>query len=353
MVKPIEHENFNIPWKKKWVAISMHILIWLIVFLIPYIFSANLKGGHHQDNADRRQFLYVNTGMNCYWLILFYLNSGILLPRLVYKRKIGAYILILAGLLCVMVLMDRLFFYLFIHDHDFSIRDSIEHNFIPFVFTLALSAAYKAIADKTKADILIREKQSENLKTELSFLRSQVSPHFLFNVLNNIVALVRMKSSELEPTVLKLSSLMQYMLYETDEEKVVLKSEVEYLKNYVDLQKQRFGPELSLKLNFAVQEDWHTIEPMLLVPFVENAFKHGNGLMTHPELEIDLNVTGNQLNFMVKNRFEETMAIKDKTSGIGLVNVRRRLELLYPGKHELTINKREGWFSIHLHLTLQ
>jgi two-component system LytT family sensor kinase len=353
MTKQIQEVNFNTQWnKKKWAGISMHVLIWLIVFLIPYIFSANLEGGHHQDDVDRRQFLYLNTGMNCFWLALFYFNAGLLLPRLVYKRKIGSYVLALVGLLCIVVLLDRLFFYLFINARAFSIYHSIEHNFIPFVFTLAVSAAYKAITDKTKADILIREKQSENLKTELSFLRSQVSPHFLFNVLNNIVALVRLKSNELEPTVLKLSSLMRYMLYETDEEKVILKSELEYLRNYIDLQQQRFGPDLSLKLDIEVLEDWHTIEPMLLIPFVENAFKHGNGLLKHPEIEIALSVNSNQLNFKVKNRFEESISAKDKTAGIGLVNVKRRLELLYPGKHSLSINKKEGWYSIHLNLTL-
>jgi sensor histidine kinase YesM len=110
--------------------------------------------------------------------------------------------------------------------------------------------------------------------------------------MNNLVALVRMKSDELEPTVLKLSSLMQYMLYETDEERVLLKSEAEYLRNYIDLQEQRFGAELNLKVDFDIKEDWHTIEPMLLIPFVENAFKHGTGLTDDPEIEIQL--TGNR-----------------------------------------------------------
>ena len=174
-----------------------------------------------------------------------------------------------------------------------------------------------------------------------------------FNVLNNIVALVRLKSDELEPTVLKLSSLMQYMLYETDDEKVLLISETDYLQNYIDLQKQRFGPELSLSVNFDIRENWHTIEPMLLIPFVENAFKHGNGLVNGPDIIIQLTVENNKLHFMVKNRFEESAAIKDKTSGIGLQNVKRRLELLHPDGHELTINKENGWYIIHLHVTLQ
>ncbi|HWJ28924.1 MAG TPA: histidine kinase [Flavisolibacter sp.] len=338
--------------KKEWITIALHALIWGTVFLIPYIFNANLEGGPHKPDNGRHEFLRLITAMNFFWLVLFYVNIALLLPRLVYQRKTGLYILTLAGIFCITIGIDNFLFHLFIHDHPFSVFGSVKHNFIPFVFTIAVSTAYKAITDRNKADMLIREKQSENLKTELSFLRSQVSPHFIFNVLNNIVALVRLKSSELEPTILKLSSLMQYMLYETDEEKVVLKNEEEYLQNYIDLQKQRFGPELSLHTDFDVQEEWQTIEPMLLIPFVENAFKHGNGLVHCPQIEIKLKANDNHLHFMVKNKFAQLESVKDKTSGIGLQNVKRRLELLYPGKHILSIDKKDGWFTIYLHLML-
>ncbi len=339
--------------KKGWVTVALHVLIWMTVFLIPYIFNANMEGGHRPENPERRNFLYLNTGMNCFWVFLFYFNALQLLPKLIYKRKIGLYILALAGFFCVVIGLDWLLFQLFLHDRNFSPLRSVGHSFLPFTFTLAVSAAYKAISDKTRDDIRMQEKQSENLKTELSFLRSQISPHFIFNVLNNIVALVRLKSDELEPTVLKLSSLMQYMLYETDDEKVLLKSEIEYLQNYIDLQKQRFGPELALTVDFDVREDWHTIEPMLLIPFVENAFKHGSGLMYHPEIIIQLAVNNNQLRFTVKNLFEESRSVKDKTSGIGLQNVKRRLELLHPNDHTLSISKENGWYTIYLQVTLR
>lgn len=350
----MQYKAYNIARDKKgWVTIALHILIWLIVFMIPYIFNADMEGSRRRADNDSQNFLYLNTALNFFWVVLFYVNVTLLLPRLIYKRKTGLYILALIGFFCVMVLVDDIFFHVFIHNRFFSIYNSVKHNFIPFVFTLAVSAAYKAISDKTKADILIREKQSENLKTELSFLRSQISPHFLFNVMNNIVALVRLKSDDLEPTVMKLSSLMQYMLYETDEERVLLKSEAAYLQNYIDLQKQRFGSELSMDVLFDIKEDWHTIEPMLLIPFVENAFKHGSGLIEHPQIDIELKVVDNHLHFMVKNKYKESKAIKDKTSGIGLQNVKRRLELLYPSSHILTIDQKGGWFTVYLHLTLK
>ena len=170
--------------------------------------------------------------------------------------------------------------------------------------------------------------------------------------MNNIAALVRMKSNDLEPTVIRLSSLMQYMLYETDEEKVVVKSEADYLQAYIDLQQQRYGDELSLQVLFDIKEEWHTIEPMLLIPFVENAFKHG-GMLQRPEIHVLLSVRSSELHFVVRNKFEESKAIKDKTSGIGLANVKRRLELLYPGKHVLKMDRQSGWFIADLQITLQ
>lgn len=340
------------PDRKGWMIIALHVLIWLMVFLIPYIFSADMRqNAQHHDN-DQDDFLYLNTALDFCWVAIFYFNAGLLIPRLIYTRKIVFYILSLAGVFVLVILLDNIFFKLLSMPRNFSIAHSTEHNFIPFLFTVAVSSAYKAISDKTRADKWISEKQSEHLKTELSFLRSQINPHFLFNVLNNITALVRMKSDDLEPTVMKLSTLMQYMLYETDEEKVIVISEAEYLQAYIDLQQQRYGDELTIKVVFDIKEDWHTIEPMLLIPFVENAFKHG-GMMRYPEIQLQLSTEQSELRFVIKNRFEETKAIKDKTSGIGLANVKRRLELLYPGRHIMKMDRQNGWFIIDLKITLQ
>ncbi len=344
--------NSDKPEKKNWITISLHILIWLMIFITPYIFNRNPENNSldHEDR-DQNNFLFLNTVLNFIWVGIFYFNAGILIPRLVYKRKIFLYVSILMAAYSVAILTDGLLFHVLNISHRFSIYNSVKHNFIPFVFTVAVSAAYKTISDKTRTDLLISDIQSQNLKSELSFLRSQMSPHFLFNVMNNITAMIRLKSNDLEPTVMKLSSLMQYMLYETDDDKVVLKSEAEYLKAYIDLQQQRFGDELDLRVFFDIKEDWHAIEPMLIIPFVENAFKHG-GQLQQPEIHIALSVENNELYFTVMNKFEDNQNIKDKTSGIGLANVRRRLELLYPGKHILNIENQQGYFTIKLQITL-
>ncbi len=175
----------------------------------------------------------------------------------------------------------------------------------------------------------------------------------MFNVLNNMVALARKKSDLLEPSLIKLSSLLRYMLYETDEDKVLLEKEIEYLKSFIELQAQRFGKNVDINTDFEPVTDGFVIEPMLLIPFVENAFKHGTGLVPQAQIDIQLKIQDSQLNFHVRNRYNETATWeKDKTSGIGLTNVKRRLNLLYPKSHSLQITKEDGWFSVLLQLNL-
>lgn len=342
----------NKQMKTKWQinkqsTIIIHVIAWTIIFLMPYVFNTEGKS----ENSGIDEYRNLNTVTNFLWMGLFYLNAIVLIPHLIYKKKYIIYILLLLLLFSIIMLIHGALFIPLVPQRSFNFVNSSVHNIIPFLFTILTSATYKTIFDKIKADSVADERQKENLKTELSFLRSQINPHFLFNVLNNIAALVRMKSNELEPTVMKLSSLMQYMLYETDEEKVVVKSEAEYLQAYIDLQRQRYGDELTLQVLFEIKEEWHTIEPMLLIPFVENAFKHG-GMLQRPEIHVCLAVINNELHFIVKNKFEDSKATKDKTSGIGLANVNRRLELLYPGKHVLKIEKQPGWFIVDLLITL-
>ncbi|GAC1705381.1 MAG: hypothetical protein NVS9B7_10510 [Flavisolibacter sp.] len=146
---------------------------------------------------------------------------------------------------------------------------------------------------------------------------------------------------------------MQYMLYETDEEKVPLKNEANYLQNYIDLQQQRFGSKVKMKVGIDIPDHQFSIEPMLLIPFVENAFKHGVGFIKDPQIDIKLYMKNNLLYFNVRNKYNGlTGETKDKTSGIGLQNVTRRLSLLYPEKHSLLINKDPEFFNISLQITL-
>jgi len=337
----------------KWMQILLHVAAWLIVFSLPYLLISNFDPNRPKA-PDSRSFFYLGTLTGLFWIVTFYFNAFILTPKFIYERKFIQYVFILLVLFAAIMMMHRFIFLWLISSRPFIIINSVLFNLGPFLLAVAVSTTYQFIRDKAKADKLAQQKQEENLKTELSFLRSQISPHFVLNVLNNIVALVRLKSDQLEPTIMKLSSLMQYMLYETDEEKVLLKSEVEYLQSYIDLQQQRFGNKLKVNVSLQYNEDeWNEIEPMLLIPFVENAFKHGIGLIQEPQIDIQLSIKNNVLHFCVCNKYnEDSNEIRDKTSGIGLANVQRRLNLLYGNRHQLKIKKDDGWFKVNLQLNL-
>ncbi len=146
---------------------------------------------------------------------------------------------------------------------------------------------------------------------------------------------------------------MRYMLYETDEEKVPLEKEIEYLQSYIDLQQQRFGKNVKLNVSLDSIDKAYEIEPMLLIPFVENAFKHGTGMVEDATIDVELKAEKNILHFAVRNRFnEEIEEVRDKTSGIGLTNVKRRLMLLYGKNQNCWITKKDNWFLVSLQLNL-
>jgi LytS/YehU family sensor histidine kinase len=146
---------------------------------------------------------------------------------------------------------------------------------------------------------------------------------------------------------------MRYMLYETDEAKVPLEKETEYIQSYIDLQQQRFGKNVKVCTSFNNIGNGNEIEPMLLIPFVENAFKHGTGIIDDAQIKIELKVDNGILQLMVSNRYNDTTnGSKDKNSGIGLNNVRRRLNLLYGRNHALLINKKDDWFTVSLQINL-
>jgi LytS/YehU family sensor histidine kinase len=232
-------------------------------------------------------------------------------------------------------------------NHWFVISGSVNIYFI--------SLAYSRITQRLQSERQQKELQAQQLATELKFLRSQISPHFLFNVLTNLVSLARKKSDQLESSLIMLSELMRYMLYDTQGKKVALQTEIRYLNSYIELQRLRFGNDIAV--NSRIEEDqWtgsYTIEPMLLIPFVENAFKHGAGTSEQPQIGIDLSVKEGWMHFVVRNTYDEMVSAgKEENTGLGLNNVRTRLTLLYPKDHTLNIRKERDWFHIILNLKL-
>jgi two-component system LytT family sensor kinase len=343
------------PWySRKWVVVTLHISAWALLFSLPFLLRPSYEntGSHpeqHNRNDANSLIKYFLTDL--LWISFFYLNAYGLIPRLIYRKKFWEYALAQIAIFITLIICDWILFEQFLKGRVYQLKPAILFVIFPYLFVLAASTAFQMIRDKMKAEQLIKEKENANLKTELSFLRSQVSPHFMFNVLNNMVALARKKSDILEPTIIKLSSLMRYMLYEANEDKVPLEKETEYLQSYIDLQQQRFGKNVTVDFSAEKADKHYDMEPMLLIPFVENAFKHGAGMIENAHIDIFLKAKNDVLQFAVRNKYNpDSEEIKDKTSGIGMSNVKRRLNLLYGGNHSLLITKNDGWFMVSLQL---
>jgi two-component system, LytTR family, sensor kinase len=338
---------------KKWVVVLLHIVAWGLLFSLPLLLRSyeghrSQPKGMERSNPLLHYFIH-----NLFWLGFFYLNALLLIPRLVYKRKFWLYGVSLFSVYVLWLILGWLAYGLLRERASFIWTTHILFTFFIFLFFFACSTAYRTFRDKIISDQAAQERENENLKTELSLLRSQVSPHFMFNVLNNMVALARKKSDLLEPSLIKLSSLMRYMLYESDEEKVYLEREIEYLQSYIDLQQQRFGKNVKVHVSMEIADNQYQIEPMLLIPFVENAFKHGTGLIEDAVIDIRLEAENELLRFSVGNKYDGSAdEVKDKTSGIGLPNVQRRLNLLYGNSHRLLIKKENNWFEVQLEIKM-
>jgi len=217
--------------------------------------------------------------------------------------------------------------------------------FINGIYALLIKLAIDWFESQKLRNELVTQTQA----SELALLRSQVNPHFLFNTLNNIYSLVYKKSDDAPEAVMKLSAIMRYMLYDATSERVALEKEVEYLQSFIELQNLRLKQKNFVEMNILGAMEGHTIAPMLLIPFVENAFKHGSRNVTKPGIIIHLLVEPGQLHFEVTSYLRKnTGAPVDKAGGVGLSNTMRRLQLIYPDKHHLDIIHGDDTFTIKL-----
>ncbi|MBE7175502.1 MAG: sensor histidine kinase [Mucilaginibacter polytrichastri] len=290
---------------------------------------------------------------------IFYTNFLVLLPRLLNRKRYFRYVLAMIAIILVVSLVKymlaRMFGRVVLMRNGMSHPLTFAQYYLSAVFTTLmfffLSAALRFGLDWFRNDRIRRELENEKLSAELAFLKSQINPHFLFNSLNNIYSLAYQKSESTPEAVLKLSEIMRYMLYESNDKLVDMDKEIGYLRNYIDLQKLRFGNRAAVEMRVAGETSGRLIAPMILVSFVENAFKHGLVSDTAKPIIIDMTMTRGMLDFTVHNA--KSSYNKDKTGGIGLVNVRRRLELLYPGRYTLKVDNEMDNYTTHLTLKLE
>lgn len=327
--------------------ILFHILLWnLWLYLsVAYVPDAEL----HDKAILIAKLIIFNH------IPLFLINTEWLIPRVLEKQGVRAY----SWSLVALTTLFGLYHLGLLNFMASSVAESHAHEgmrlpkgFFAIILVSAISTGYGLLSFVADHEKRQQAKEQERLRSELSFLRSQISPHFIFNILNSIVYLVRSNSQLAESATIKLSELLRYMLYDSDDMQISVEKEVYYLKNYIELQQIRFEEDVAIRFEVQGEAPRQTIEPMLLFPFVENAFKHGVGLIDHPEIAILLELQSAGLSFIVKNKMPANSAKSTGgDSGIGLKNVTRRLELLYPHKHKLNVTAKDNWFVAHLDLS--
>lgn len=225
---------------------------------------------------------------------------------------------------------------------------------MPYFTALIGSALFEIAGFANRKEKEATEFRNEKLEAELKFLKSQINPHFLFNALNNIYALTVIKSDQAPDNLLKLSGMLRYMLYECKADRVTLGREIEYLRHYIDLHLLKDSRGLNVDVSLDESRPQLAIAPMLLIPFVENAFKHSKVEdLAHGWININLETADDHLLFRVENSLPENNYTKDQAGGIGLNNVRRQLELLYPDRHELNIVQGPESFLVTLKIDIR
>jgi LytS/YehU family sensor histidine kinase len=217
-----------------------------------------------------------------------------------------------------------------------------------------LSLGIKVLERQSKIEKMQEEMGKAKLNAELAFLKNQISPHFFFNTLNNIYSLIGINADDSQKAVLKLSKLMRYLLYESEHGDTMLSNEIDFMNNYIDLMKLRMSDKISLSVSFPQKYEDRNIPPLLFVPFIENAYKHGISYREKSFIDIRMEVQSDSIIFRCVNSIPGGKEdIKNGHSGIGLENAGKRLNLLFPGSHSLMVNKSEKEFEILLNIKLR
>lgn len=322
-------------------------IIWILLLLIFYLVTPH------------RAAELVILGYGFLNIVVFYLSYFFVTPFIFNKKKYYKAISYLVLVLLVsigvkygvaLVFESDVMYYGTDYDKRYTNAQYLWSAGLVSLFFVLLSFGLRLTHN-----FLIQEREkgmleNEKLIAELSFLKSQINPHFLFNSLNNIYSLSYHKSDKAPEAILKLSGIMRYMLQESDDDKVQLKDEIAYLENYISLQQLRFKEPLAIDYKVNTESLELRIMPLLLISFLENAFKHGVVTNKDHPVRILIVVENNRLHFKVSNF--KNKSYKDQASGIGLENLKRRLELGYPNRYTLMIDDKELFYSSELFIYL-
>ncbi|MDO6492355.1 MAG: histidine kinase [Cellulophaga sp.] len=334
-----------------------HIIFWVIYFIFNSLRYSNI----HQDFMLSLRMNLIGFPIH---MAIAYFNVYYLMPKFVFKKKYISYTFSVIATLFIMLLVKYSLTYYFIGPNVWPEGpEELKGLTLNYATTMMVGelyvssfvAAIKLTIDWLKEHSKLHELEKRQLSTELRFLRSQVSPHFFFNTLNNVYSLTLEKSDKAPEVILKLSELMRYLLYATKKNKQDLKSELDCIQNYLDLERLRFDESLNINISISGDLEGKRISPMLLIPVIENCFKHGASKnIGDMIIDIDVKVSEDLLHFKVSNTIPVQSAdslIPIRSGGIGLSNLKKRLELGYKKEdYHLSIFEKDNMFNVILKL---
>ncbi|WP_304234484.1 sensor histidine kinase [Jiulongibacter sediminis] len=340
-------------------TILIHVISWLFIFSLPFL---NFIFKPEELLSTNKVFLFIPVLFTLFLCGIFYGNLLWVAPKLLNRRFWWLYTLVvLLGFVLYYNYNIGVFRFVVIpqiplEDRQGPGENEEWRNTFRFVFpllfyslTILISNILHLLNEKRKEREISRKIEFQKVEAELSILKLQISPHFLFNTLNNIRWLVRKKSEDSEESIMKLSEVLRYIIYDVDTEKVSIKKEVEHLKNYINLQSLRIQADAEVDFQVDPAAETLHIAPLLFIHFVENAFKYGVDGKNTPEIKMQIEKTANGILFTCKNKILNP-GNSLENEGVGIQNVKRRLDLLYPGRHQLEIEEKDGYFKVAMQL---
>ena len=346
--------------KKIFLHASVWIVYTVVIALISTAFATSSDMAYPPFTRFMRLWL-TEIGFLPLKIFATYFFLNYLIPKYFLKSKwvIGTIWLLLVVVICLVLFRLQLYYISFPllyggeHPNFYTLEPRrILYSSRDIIPPMALISVAHFLLQKIDADKREKKLLNEKLHSELRFLKSQTNPHFLFNTLNNIYALSRKNKPETSIAILKLSDILRYMLYECSQDYVSISSEIKIIKDYIELEKLRYTSRLTVKESYEIDNEHKMISPLLLLPLVENAFKHGvSNTRRKSMVDISLTLHNEILNFRVNNSADNEEMEKEN-SGIGMNNIRRQLELIYPHKHELSTVHENDHFSAHLKIQL-
>ena len=347
---------------KLFLQVIIHIAAWSCFLMLPLILFPRPK---EPGLLSEQVFNLYYVVMNVFYISFYYFNSGFLIPRLLERKKYIEYTVIIILLLVFFGMLPRLYQHIAgdLLKIPSAIRQNRPRNTRPpilspgaisiFLLVFIFSTGMNIVNQWLRSERRSKQIENEKLSAELSFLKAQINPHFLFNTLNNIYALAEDRSEQTAPAVMKLSSIMRYVLTEARNDLVALDKEIQFISDYIELQKMRSTNKTLV--SFVVRGDTagRYVTPLIFLPFIENAFKYGISTREMSPIEILLEINDQFIRFRVRNNkhINTSARIADNT-GIGIQNTRRRLELLFPNRYALDIADERLSYMVNLKLNI-